>query len=67
MLVAETGLKSDAIKSWFANRKNLDKKSQLEKFSEASWRFTFYFAIWIYGLYVISDVSIHLNAIDGFK
>lgn len=54
----QTGMKNDQVQEWFRLRKNLNKPSTLQKFTESFWRFVFYTSIWFYGLYVLYDVSI---------
>lgn len=58
MLVAkETELNGEFIKDWFRIRRVRKKPSQLQKFNESAWRFTFYLVVWIYGIYVLYDKS----------
>jgi len=49
------GFKFDMVKQWLAARKSLNRPSQLQKFNECCWRFTFYVVVWVYGLYVLKD------------
>lgn len=56
MLISkDTGIEYDLVKNWFAARKMMNKPSQLEKFSESAWRFTFYLLVWFLGIFIIHD------------
>ena len=57
LLSKETGLSFEEIKCWFDTRRCLNKPSQLQKFSECLWRFSFYLFAWFYGIYVLYQVS----------
>ncbi|XP_074658815.1 ceramide synthase 2-like [Tubulanus polymorphus] len=37
------------VERWFRKRRNLDRASEIKKFTETAWRFLFYFLIFVYG------------------
>jgi len=43
------------VERWFRQRSLQDKPTVLAKFNESSWRFSFYFSAFIYGLIVLSN------------
>lgn len=43
------------VERWLRQRTLQDKPTTLAKFTESSWRFTFYCSIFAYGLYTLSD------------
>lgn len=51
----ETNLDVKYIKKWFNRRKHLGKPSMMKKFTEATWRCSFYLFVWTYGLCVLWD------------
>ncbi|XP_030644280.1 ceramide synthase 2a [Chanos chanos] len=54
-LSRETSVSERQIHRWFRRRRNQERPSQLKKFREASWRFTFYLLAFIAGLAVLID------------
>lgn len=54
-LSKQTGLSVRQVQRWFRRRRNQDRPSQLTKFREASWRFTFYLLAFFAGLAVLVD------------
>lgn len=55
LISKDTHIEYEKVKSWLIERKKLNKPSTLQKFNEATWRFVFYFAVWIYGVVVLKD------------
>ncbi|XP_029833159.1 ceramide synthase 6 [Ixodes scapularis] len=43
------------VQRWIRQRVLQEKPSTLAKFTESTWRFTFYFSVFCYGLYALSD------------
>uniref|UniRef100_A0A131YK10 Ceramide synthetase n=1 Tax=Rhipicephalus appendiculatus TaxID=34631 RepID=A0A131YK10_RHIAP len=43
------------VQRWIRQRVLQEKPCTLDKFTESTWRFTFYFSIFCYGLYTLSD------------
>ncbi|OQV20706.1 Ceramide synthase 5 [Hypsibius exemplaris] len=56
-LSKRTDLTTRQVESWFRQRKASETLSQLQKFSETGWRFFYYTAIFIYGLWAVSSKS----------
>ncbi|CAG2201557.1 CERS5_6 [Mytilus edulis] len=54
-LSKQTDLSVRQIERWFRVRRNQDRPSMMCRFTEAAWRFTFYFSIFMYGLCVLWD------------
>lgn len=55
LISKDTGIEFDEVKNWLRIRRAVNKPSQLEKFNESAWKFTFYLSMWIFGLYVLYD------------
>ncbi|XP_059197948.1 ceramide synthase 4a [Centropristis striata] len=49
-LAKQCGLSQRKIQTWFRHRRNQDRPSNTKKFSEAAWRFVFYFISFTAGL-----------------
>nr|XP_022304143.1 ceramide synthase 5-like isoform X2 [Crassostrea virginica] len=54
-LEKQTDLSERQIQRWFRMRRNQERPSQMKRFTEASWRFFFYFNIFVYGVAVLWD------------
>ncbi|XP_010863806.1 ceramide synthase 2 [Esox lucius] len=54
-LSKKSGCSVRQVQRWFRRRRNQERPSQLKKFREASWRFTFYLLAFIAGLGALID------------
>nr|XP_034309914.1 ceramide synthase 5-like isoform X3 [Crassostrea gigas] len=54
-LEKQTDMTEREIQRWFRMRRNQERPSQMKRFTEASWRFFFYFNIFVYGVAVLWD------------
>jgi len=55
LISKETDIDFDECKDWLKARRDFNKPSQLEKFNESAWKFTFYLVMWLLGLYILQD------------
>ncbi|XP_062609798.1 ceramide synthase 5-like isoform X2 [Saccostrea cucullata] len=55
VLEKQTDMTERQIQRWFRMRRNQERPSQMKRFTEASWRFFFYFSIFVYGVAVLWD------------
>ncbi|XP_033761472.1 ceramide synthase 2-like isoform X1 [Pecten maximus] len=54
-LSKQTDLSTRKVERWFRMRRNQDRPSLMKRFTEAAWRFAFYFSVFIYGVVVLWD------------
>ncbi|CDQ56685.1 unnamed protein product [Oncorhynchus mykiss] len=54
-LTKQSGCSVRQVQRWFRRRRNQERPSQIKKFREASWRFTFYLLAFIAGLGALID------------
>ncbi|XP_069110731.1 ceramide synthase 6-like isoform X2 [Argopecten irradians] len=54
-LSKQTDLSTRKVERWFRMRRNQDRPSLMKRFTEAAWRFAFYFSVFIYGVIVLWD------------
>lgn len=55
LISKDTGIEFEECKNWLKARRDFNKPSQLEKWNESAWKFTFYLVMWFFGLYILHD------------
>lgn len=55
-----------SVKAWFDKKEKLSKPSKMDKFTESTWRFTFYLSIFLYGVFALKNVKFSLQKLNNY-